>query len=112
MTGTEATKYLTGVVIVAFFGVSAPLHAQVQQPPAQSEAAAPVQPAKPAKKVAAAKKRKPAPADSASFDGTASTDAWNAKKAASDPTRHTGTVPVVREGGKTCSGQDEYRVCW
>lgn len=102
-------KYLTGVVIVAFFGVSAPLHAQVQQPPAQNEAAAPI---KPAKKVAAAKKRKSAPADSANFDGTASTSARNPKKATSAPTRHTGTVPVVREGSKTCSGQDEYRVCW
>jgi hypothetical protein len=105
-------KYLTGVMIFAFFGVSAPLHAQVQEPPAQSEAALPAKPIKPAKKVAAAKKHRPARTDSASFDGTASTSAWNAKKAASDPTRHSGTVPVVREGGKTCSGQDEYRVCW
>jgi hypothetical protein len=72
-------------------------------------------PAQP-KKAQAPKKPKPEGDGSLSFDGTAATSEPKPvqpkpaqKKAATS--NHSG-VPVTREGGKTCSGRDEYRVCW
>jgi hypothetical protein len=65
------------------------------------------------KKAERAKKPKHTTADGAlTFDGSAPDNQPKPKKPASAPVRHSGTVPVRREGGKTCSGQDEYRVCW
>jgi hypothetical protein len=69
------------------------------------------------KKAQAPKKPKPEGDGSLSFDGTAATSEPKpaqpkpAQKKAATTTNHSG-VPVTREGGKTCSGRDEYRVCW
>jgi hypothetical protein len=72
-----------------------------------------VKPKPPVKKAEKPKKPKSTNADGAlTFDGSAPENQQKAKKPASAPVRHSGTVPVTREGGKTCSGQDEYRVCW
>ncbi len=135
-------KYITGAVVLAVLSFSAPLYAQDKtdqtEPQAAQNEAAPVKPVETAHKTTATgstdaaatdekkpaavkkaeapkKKRKAAKTDSTlTFDGTASTTEPRLapKKSADGPTRHSGSVPVVHEGGKTCSGQDEYKVCW
>ena len=72
-----------------------------------------VKPKPQVKKAERPKKPKSTNANGAlTFDGSASDHQPKPKKPASAPVRHSGSVPVTREGGKTCSGQDEYRVCW
>ena len=134
-------KHLTGVFVLAALIGSAPLHAQdcsgTNCPPAgqsaQAQPATDAAPAKPADgtaakeakpqsaatakpNVAAKPKKKPAAEDgTTSAEGTASTgDPKPApKKSAGAPAKHSeGGVPVEKVGGKTCSGRDEYRVCW
>ena len=34
------------------------------------------------------------------------------KKTASDEPAHRSGAAIVKEGGQTCSGLDQYRVCW
>jgi hypothetical protein len=128
MTGKLTMKYLTGVVVLAVLGLSAPLHAQDQsEQTQQTEAKPPIKPAKRAAskktgtenaaaattdgepkatettKAEAPKKKKAAHAESTlTFDGTAST----AEPKKSAPTRHSSAPAVVKEGGKTCSGKD------
>ena len=107
MTGKMTMKYLTGVVVLAVLGLSAPLYAQDQS--AQTRQTETKPPVKPAKKAEAPKKKKVTHADNTpTFDGTAST----AEPKKSAPVRHSSVPPVIKEGGKTCSGKDEYRVCW
>lgn len=120
-------KTFTGVLVVAL-GLAAPLHAQTATPAepaatASTEAAAKPAEANPAetKPVQVKKAEKPKKARAAAakttagqaavnFDGTAAAGEPKEKKAGT--ARHSGTVPVEKVGGKTCSGRDEYRVCW
>jgi hypothetical protein len=129
----KTMKYLTGVIVLAALAASAPLPAQAQWAQTQTSQndAAPADKtdtnggavssdAKPktgaVKKAEKPKKPKPAADHMLSVDGTASTTdepKHEPKKPGTVPVKHSSAVPaVVHEGGKTCSGQDEYRVCW
>ncbi len=135
-------RHLTGVIVFAAFAFCAPLHAEectgTNCPPqdkahtisgatktagmggstaapatAAGSTAAPGDTKPKVKKAEKPKKPKPTAGDGTSaFDGAAADNQPKSKRATSAPVRHSSTVPVVREGGKTCSGQDEYRVCW
>ena len=107
-------KYLTGVILAAAMAASAPIHAEVSPSPDKTQSADPAQAAKPqVKKSEKPRRPRVTSAEGAvTFDGSAPDGQPKPKKPAGAPIRHSGTVPVTREGGKTCSGQDEYRVCW
>ena len=52
-----------------------------------------------------------APSPKKSKTVTASKPRRHKKTASGRPARKSGAA-IVKEGGKTCSGLDEYRVCW
>ena len=107
-------KTITGVLMFAALSLAAPLHAQTTEPQQAGTTASTDAKPKPAETKKAETPKKPKVAKTqgpaaVNYDGTTVTGEPKEKKVV---TRHSNSMPVEKQGGKTCSGRDEYRVCW